>query len=267
MEMTGTDQISIHKLNQNLNDSDNSYRIVWVLRGGKQIDVGVEKIKAYPNLIVFVLPEKRIKLHLSPGAEGWVLKFAKEYFDRLKFEKFAIKDADILSWFSETPKIVLSPKVGERVHGLARMIDELYGSLIPNKETGMYALLKTILVYCDSKCNVKLNGINRSHDVSIVSNFKELVVANFNIQHKVSEYAGMMNISPKYLNQVVKNVMGVTAKDVIQEQLIIQARRDLKFSNSSVKEIAYGLGFPEAFHFSSFFKKQIGCSPSQYRKL
>lgn len=61
--------------------------------------------------------------------------------------------------------------------------------------------------------------------------------------------------------------MGVTAKHLIKEQLIIHARRDLKFTDKSVKEIAIQLGFTEPFHFSSFFKKSIGIAPTDFRLI
>lgn len=257
--------INIQKVSQNYSHDNNLYGIVWLLKGGKNIEVDIEKFIAYPNSIIFVLPGQRINIELESDAVGWILTFSKEYFDLLKFEKFVIKDADILSSFQGTPKMVLSPKVGERVHQIAGMIDELSGSQISNKEIGMYSLLKTMLVYCDSKCNLKINHDNKN-DIAIVSAFKELVVSNFTQKHKVHDYAHIMNISPKYLYDVVMKTMGVTPKYVIQEQLIIQSRKDLKFTNKSIKEIAHSLGFQDTFHFSNFFKKMIGYSPSQYRE-
>ena len=74
-----------------------------------------------------------------------------------------------------------------------------------------------------------------------------------------------MHISSKQLNQHVKTVMGVTAKHLIKEQLLIHARRDLKFTDRSIKEIALYLGFNEPFHFSTFFKKSTGIAPSDFR--
>jgi AraC family transcriptional regulator, transcriptional activator of pobA len=147
------------------------------------------------------------------------------------------------------------------------MIDELAGSQIRNREKGIISLMKTILVYCESKCNLDLNRNGNHHEIDIVSRFKQLVVKNFQEKHKVSEYACKINITPKYLNQVVKQTMGVTAKQVIQEQIFIKARQELKFSSKSIKEIAFSLGFSDPFHFSSFFKDFAGMSPTQYRKL
>jgi AraC family transcriptional regulator, transcriptional activator of pobA len=269
-EISGIDEqknIKIQRLNYFTDhDNDKFYRILWILNGVETIQIGIEKFKSFSNLIVFVAPGKKITLVTQKEPEGWVLRLSPTFFSLLKFENLLISNADILSSFMITPKIILSPKVGERIHSLAGMIDELDGSQIPNKEYGIISLVKAILVYCESKCNLNLNKNGNNHEIDIVSKFKQLVVNNFTHQHKVSEYAGMMNITSKYLNQVVKKMMGVTAKHVIQEQLVIKARQDLKFSNKSIKEIAFSMGFTDPFHFSSFFKEFVGDSPTRYRK-
>ena len=102
--------------------------------------------------------------------------------------------------------------------------------------------------------------------MSVVSRFKHLVSQKLDNFHQVADYAQLMHLSPKYLNNVVKEVMGVTAKYVIIEQLLIRSCRDLKFSNLSIKEISIQLGFSEPEHFSNFFKKNMGCSPLAYRQ-
>jgi AraC family transcriptional regulator, transcriptional activator of pobA len=259
--------ISIQRLNYfQDHENDKYYRIIWVLNGVESIQVGMEKFKSFSNLIVFVAPGKKINLSAKKESAGWILNLSPAFFSLLKYENLLISNADILSSTMGTPKIILSPKVGERVHSLAGMIDELDGSQIRNKEYGIISLVKAILVYCESRCNLNLNKNGNHHEIDIVSRFKELVVNHFTQQHKVTEYAGMMNITSKYLNQVVKKMMGVTAKHVIQEQLVIKARQDLKFTNKSIKEIAFELGFTDPFHFSNFFKEFVGHSPTRYRK-
>ncbi len=269
--MEATDKIERHINIQRLhhfrdNGRDNYYRILWILRGVDRVAIDEEVFTPYANLIVFVSPEKRLKLETSEQPEGWVMRLSQEYLNILRHDNFAIANMEFVTGQHEIHKLVLSPKIGKRVHSLAGMIDELSGSQIPMKEDGIYALLKTILVYCDSKCNLNLNITGNRKEVSLVSRFKQLVTENYTRYHMVSDYASLMKITPKYLNQVVKQIMGVTAKQVIREQLIIHARHDLKFSNDSIKEIAFQLGFIDPFHFSSFFKDMVGCSPTRYRE-
>lgn len=241
------------------------YMILWMKEGVASISIDFDKFTAATNSIWFITPGKKVTLDFESDPGGWIIKFSKDFFNSQIHENLIIKDVALFTNFGEIPKIILSPKIGDRVHALAEMIDELIGSAIPNKEHAINSLLKTLLIYCDSKCNIRITHENNNGKIQIVTTFKDLVNKHYKSIHKVSEYASMMNISSKYLNQVVKEVLSVTAKSLIQEQLTIHARRELKFSNSSIKEIAFDLGFNEPFYFSTYFKNQVGCSPTEYR--
>ncbi|MGC9356205.1 MAG: helix-turn-helix domain-containing protein [Mariniphaga sp.] len=84
--------------------------------------------------------------------------------------------------------------------------------------------------------------------------------------HEVGQYASILNVSDKYLNECVKDILKVNAKYLIDEQLVMRARHNLKFTDKSVKEISFDLGFSSPDYFSYFFKKQTGFSPTQLRK-
>lgn len=242
-----------------------NYQVLWFKRGSAAVTIDLEEFEACQNTICFLTPDRPVQVLFKSKAEGCVLRFSKVFFQDLTREDLNIKNAALLSVSGQIPKIILSPKIGDRVHGIAEMIDELCGSEIPNKETAIALLLKTLLIYCDSRCNIRFDDESNHNNIRLVTKYKELVAKHFTHIHQVNEYAGMMNISPKYLNQVVKEILGVTAKSVIVEQLMIRARHDLKFSDQSVKEIAFGLGFSEPFHFSNFFKREFGFSPTKFR--
>lgn len=73
-------------------------------------------------------------------------------------------------------------------------------------------------------------------------------------------------ISEKYLNECVKEILGRNAKSLIDEQLIMRARHELKFTDKSIKEVGFELGFNTPDYFTYFVKKHTGLSPSQLRK-
>lgn len=263
------EKITIRKFNRrvlNLSD-ENNYMILWMKKGFTSVTIDFNTFSFQPNSIYFITPGRKVVLKYKSEPDGWILNFSREYFTDQIRENLIIRDIDIFESFGEVPKIILSPKIGDRIHTIAEMIDELVGSPIPNRESAIGSMLKTLLIYCDSNCNIRITDENNNGQVQIVSEFKERVAKNLTKTHKVSDYARMMSISPQYLNQVVKSVLGVTAKSLIQEQLTIKARRELKFSNDSIKEIAFRLGFSDPFYFSSYFKKEMGCSPSEYRVL
>ncbi len=261
--------LTIQKLNTGTRyfSNNSNYSILWVAEGLRNISVNSVSIPACSNYIIFLSPGKTVMLETEKELiRGWILIFSREFFREQYIENLNIYNIDLFDSFLKIPKIVLSPKIGDRVNDIAEMIHELSGSGIPNKDIAIASLLKTLLVYCDSRCNIRWTKATHNKEVHTVSMFKYLVSEHFMSIHSVSRYAEMMHISPKHLNHLVKKVMGVTAKSVIMEQVMIKACRDLKFSNDSVKQIAFNLGFTEPEHFSHFFTKSTGSPPSEYRQ-
>jgi AraC-like DNA-binding protein len=82
----------------------------------------------------------------------------------------------------------------------------------------------------------------------------------------VTALAKRLNLSPRYLSDLLKQETGKTAIELIHIQLINEAKNRLKGEDLSVSEIAYTLGFENLPYFSRLFKKETGISPNQFRK-
>lgn len=99
----------------------------------------------------------------------------------------------------------------------------------------------------------------------ILSDFLHLVEANYRVQRKVSWYAEQMNISPKYLSEVVGNNSDYTPNEWIDKYVVLQLRLLLRSSKKNIKEIAEELNFPNQSFLGKYFKEHVGISPSEYR--
>ena len=106
---------------------------------------------------------------------------------------------------------------------------------------------------------------NRRH-IEITLAFKELLSENEQINRNVSHYAESLHISPVYLNEVVKNVTGVSVSRYIQNELILHAKRMLVYTSLTVREISIHLGIDDYAYFTRLFTKAVGISPTLYRK-
>lgn len=84
---------------------------------------------------------------------------------------------------------------------------------------------------------------------------------------KTSDFAQILNIHVNSLNRIVKLYTGKTTTQNINEHFIKEARGLLKRTDWSITTIAMVFGFREANHFSTFFKKHVGHTPTDYRKL
>jgi AraC-like DNA-binding protein len=81
-----------------------------------------------------------------------------------------------------------------------------------------------------------------------------------------SEFASQLNVHVNHLNRAIKEVTQKTTSQLIAERIAQEAKILLKHSLWNVAEIGFALGFHEATHFNSFFKKQVGLSPLRFRK-
>jgi len=99
----------------------------------------------------------------------------------------------------------------------------------------------------------------------MVRHFKEIVEQHFKKWHQVKEYAEILNVSPNYLNEVIKTAIQISAKEFIQNRITLEAKRLAIFTNKSSKEIGYDLGFDDPSHFSKFFKINTGQSLQDFK--
>lgn len=99
----------------------------------------------------------------------------------------------------------------------------------------------------------------------IFNKFMESVMADNGKHRNIGYYADMLCYTPKYLSTIVKQVSGKNALKIINENAIEQIISELKFSEKNIKQIAFDFNFSNNSFFSKFFKKHMGCSPTEYR--
>lgn len=99
----------------------------------------------------------------------------------------------------------------------------------------------------------------------ITRQFRSLLRLSFREMKRPSEYAAALNISPSYLNEVVKDTTGHPVSYWIHQEIILEAKRMLFYTNNNVKEISYLLGYTDPPYFIRLFSKVAGMSPTQFR--
>lgn len=135
-----------------------------------------------------------------------------------------------------------------------------------NKLELMAAYFKIIMI----KITNVSNFINRDYDVfenQLYQKFIRLVYQEYQTTHEVAAFSSKLGISAKKLTEVCKRCVGRGAKDIINMELITEAKRSLQFSSKPINEIALDLNFSTSGQFSAFFKKYALISPNEYRSL
>jgi len=102
--------------------------------------------------------------------------------------------------------------------------------------------------------------------VMITQEFRRLLLRQFKVCKSPTEYAVALNLSLSYLNEAVKATTGLSVSSLIQQEVMLEAKRLLYHSTCSVKEIAHELGYDDHTYFSRLFKKTAGVTPGDFRR-
>lgn len=104
------------------------------------------------------------------------------------------------------------------------------------------------------------------YDLDFTRKFSQLVERYYREYHNVSDYAKMLNVTPKTLNRKIVREKQATPNNIIKQRIILQAKRLLTNTSISIKEIADYLGYKDYSYFIRFFKIQTGTSPLIFRE-
>jgi AraC-like DNA-binding protein len=194
--------------------------------------------------------------------------FTCSFLDRHFINKDFITNLGLFSEISDHPPISVSEKAAAALKQYTTEIYDAFNSneLFRFEKIGAY--LKLFLIECNKFApgeTNKDNPQNAQSAKSILRKFKDMLEINFKTMRQVNDYASLLNISPDYLNTVIKSGVGKTAKELIQQRIVLESKRLGLHTELSTKEIAYNLGFEDPSHFSRFFKNNEGFSFAEFR--
>ncbi|WP_031429035.1 AraC family transcriptional regulator [Flavimarina sp. Hel_I_48] len=130
----------------------------------------------------------------------------------------------------------------------------------------LHSYVSIFLIYCSRLYAEQYDDLKEQAESLVLHTFLDLVNKKYREQHEVSHYAAHLNISAGYLGDTVKQQSGKSAIAHIQERIVLEAKRLIYFTEESMKEIAFSLGFEDASYFNRFFKRHTAFTPMAYKK-
>lgn len=215
-------------------------------------------------------------IHLSKGQinafqftenlKGYILLFTDEY---LKKQINTLPKNEIVRLFNShlfSPIIQVSKgsNVGEYIqlfYNEYSNIEEDY-----NQENTYNSLYSIIFSKLERLKQYQTFHLKRSDKLNKFLDFKSLLELHFTKSRNADFYAKKLNITYKHLNTICKDIVSLTAKQFIDEFIVLEAKRLLVNSEIKSTELAYSLGFEEPTNFVKYFKKHTELSPNQFKK-
>jgi len=246
----------------------NYYEIFLFIKGGGAHDIDFETIPIESNSLHFVSPGQVHQVKRELDSYGYVIFFSRDFYALNLRNKDILFDLPFLNNNSIHPFLNLNDQKFKPFLELTSNVEGEINSTNPLKEEILRSYLNILLIQC-KRIYEELHIEDSEQDVSINQTFQDFRIQlekNFTKLHKVSDYAQLLSVSEKSLNEIMKKTIGKTASELIHERIILEAKRLVLYSDYNNKEIAYFLEFDDPSHFSKFFKNYTGSSPNDYRE-
>ncbi|MCW8329143.1 AraC family transcriptional regulator [Photobacterium sp. SDRW27] len=128
-------------------------------------------------------------------------------------------------------------------------------------------LLQNILFKIFFRTNYSLQKISKSKEMEDFQLFSDEVERAYMTKHNVSEYTEKLRMTAKRLNTICKKVKGMSAKQVVDARLLLEAKRLLGYTSTPISEVALILGFNEPTNLAKFFRRHTDISPTEFRNM
>nr|WP_321411882.1 helix-turn-helix transcriptional regulator [uncultured Carboxylicivirga sp.] len=224
-----------------------------------------EKIPT-PGLL-FIGPGILHRMEIAPTSMGSTVIFNNAFINLEQSTFF--KDLPFFSDDQIYSLLPLTSKSADEYENLILMMKNEYNGEL----NGNGLLLKNFLNVLLLKAQHQLHesplhsgaSIPSSHHSTLLQ-FKKLLGEQFTQTRQVADYAQQLNIQPECLNEVTKDLAGITASELIRNKILNETRKLLFTTNLSFKEIALQLGFEDTAYFSRYFKKHTGQTMKEFRQ-
>lgn len=249
------------------------YNIMLVTDGEAKVTIGGRSMHVRRGTIICSIPGEVWEMNPQSELTALDLIFEKEFLLSFFSDPHFLEGFSYLQADRPTPFLKPDDATFERILALFRDMQGEINSSGQQDQHILRAMLYGTLMLLQRVPSIEAESVDTVQrsltDIPMsryVDDFVRLVGEHFREQHGTEFYADRLCITPNYLNKIVRQSLGKSAKTYILDQILAEACRLLRYTTLSVADIAAQLHFDTATYFVRIFSKYIGKTPLDYRK-
>ncbi len=247
----------------------NFFSLIWVKEGAGKLKADFSEYDFEANSLFAFSPYQPYMLTTQGAIKGVAIYFHPEFFCIYKHHKEVSCNGVLYNNIYKPPFV----QVDEVSATTLQMLCEQIKTEMQNPDLAQYELLVSYLkIVLITAARLKTQQqpeaameVKDHKEPFILQKLKDAIEENFKTRHSPADYAALLYITPKALAKIAKSHFNKTLSSLINERIIIEAKRELYLTNKTVKEIGYELGYEDEYYFSRFFKVNAEVSPQMYR--
>lgn len=238
--------------------------------GETSVSFNLHEFRLKKDSMFIFTPKNILQVNSQQYFKADVIAISPDFMRRINID---IKNMmPLFLKFVENPTLALTPEESRSMRGMIAQIEretrgpethfsfDIVSGLIA---ATIYKVGNIMYHYLAEHPEGQNNSHNRAEEY--FKQFTHLLGEHFREERSVGFYARQLCITPKYLTTLIKRISGQSVSEWIDNYVILEAKTLLKYSTMSIQEIAYYLNFPNQSFFGSYFKRNTGMSPSQYK--
>lgn len=239
------------------------YFILAIKKGSGVHEIDFERFDIEDYSIFFLRPGQVHQLELKAGCSGFLVEFDTTFYhpqDNVSVQRLKKATNKNICRFEAARFEKLLSTLGNIHEEFSKKEEGYIEAIKANLELFFIEYIR------QSKNVKKVNEAVNDYTQERFEELKGLLDANITEVKNVSEYAEMLAMSVYQLNSITKTVVGKTASELIDEHIVLEAKRYLLGTANQVKDIAFHLGYEDVSYFIRYFKKRTGITPEVFRQ-
>ncbi|WP_196893510.1 helix-turn-helix domain-containing protein [Aureivirga marina] len=242
-----------------------AYSIYWIKEGKGTYQIDFESYDFDGGVLFFLSPGQIFTVESEKIKEAYQLTFNPDFYCIQTHDAEIACNGVLFNNIYESPFVKPCKKDVLKLDFIVENLMEEFS----NSNTAKYDMLQSYLkqfIILSVRIKKENHIVKDDNETKLFKDFSLLVEQNFRNLHSVTEYANRLGLSPKSITKHFQKLGTTTPSDYIKNRIVLEAKRQLLYSDATIKHIAFDLGFNDPAYFSRFFTKAVGKSPVQFRK-
>jgi AraC family transcriptional activator of pobA len=240
-----------------------------VTSGNGKVQIDLQTYSFSPHTICLISPGQIhawLEIKSDEPVSGYLLIFSKDMLAANKWENRNWPSPSPFQFMGEDPFYTLDTEQNAIVQDLFRLLEREQAMGFVNHEAAVCNYIQLLLIEIGRIKESWQHTHKEEAGFLLTKQYLTLIESHFQTVNSISEYASMLHVTTNHLIESISKSLGKSAGEVLRERKLLEAKRLLRYSTASVDEIAQQLSYKDPSYFGRLFKKNVGLSPSEFRK-
>ncbi|MBS7255614.1 helix-turn-helix domain-containing protein [Flavobacterium branchiicola] len=260
-------KIELAKSSSITQEINEPYYIILIFDGHASFSVNLTDYECEGKNLLFLSPYQLLKWNNSTAPLVNIIRFHGDFYCIEYHKKEVACNGILFNDIYSEPFVTVSEFIYDEIISICERMQRVENSKLDYDNSILKSYLQVILALSSKEKQLKMSPeIQEMIGNADILTFQSLLEKHFLEAKEVAFYASKYNLTVNTFSKRIKKHFGKPPTKLIQERIVLEAKKLLHLTVKTIREIALDLNFEDEFYFSRYFKNSVGVSPKEFRK-